>query len=122
MPRLKKQPPHKTKSATKQFEEALAAANGSERYVLRLYVSGATPKSLRAIQNIKKLCEVRLKDRYDLEIIDIYQHPGLVAEDQIIAAPTLLKRLPLPVRKLIGDLSGTENVLLGLDLIKTLAR
>ena len=110
---------HKPLSKTEQYEQALAAAgDGGGKYILRLYVSGATVKSLRAIQNIKSLCETRLKDRYELEIIDVYQQPGLVAQDQIFAAPTLVKNLPLPVRKLIGDLSNEENVLVGLDLVK----
>lgn len=118
MPGRKQKSSRKPQSKTKQYERALVAADGCEHYVLRLYVSGATPRSVRAIQNIKRVCETRLKDRYDLEIIDLYQHPGLVVADQVVAAPTLIKRLPLPVRKLIGDLSSDEHVLLGLDLIK----
>ncbi len=90
--------------------------NKSVKYVLRLYVTGATPQSIRAITNIKKICEEYLKNRYSLEIIDIYQQPSLAEGDQIIAAPTLIKKLPGPLKKLIGDLSNTEKVLLGLDL------
>ena len=85
-------------------------------YVLRLYVTGATPRSTRAIANIRKLCEEHLKGRYSLEVIDIYQQAPLAAEEQIIAAPTLIKKLPLPLRQMVGDLSDQERVLIGLDL------
>ena len=88
----------------------------SKEYVLRLYVAGTTSKSIRAVANIKEICESSLKDRYDLEVIDIYQQPVLVKGEQIIAAPTLVKKLPLPLRKFIGDMSDTERILVGLDL------
>ena len=88
----------------------------SKEYVLRLYVAGTTSKSLRAVANIKEICETSLKNRYDLEVIDIYQQPVLVKGEQIIAAPTLVKQLPLPLRKFIGDMSDTERILVGLDL------
>jgi circadian clock protein KaiB len=88
----------------------------SKEYVLRLYVAGTTPKSVRAVANIKEICEGSLKDRYDLEVIDIYQQPILVKGEQIIAAPTLVKKLPLPLRKLIGDMSDSERIVVGLDL------
>ncbi len=104
----------KPKTATEAFEEALARP-GSERYVLRLYVTGMTPRSTRAIANIKRICEEHLQDRYELEVIDIYQQPVLAEGEQIIAAPTLIKKLPFPLRRIIGDLSNTERVLLGLD-------
>ena len=84
--------------------------------VLRLYVSGSTLKSARAVENIKRICEQHLKNRYDLEVIDIYQQPDLARGDQIVAVPTLIKRFPLPLRRLIGDLSNNDKVLLGLDL------
>jgi circadian clock protein KaiB len=87
-------------------------------YVLKLYVTGSTPRSLRAIRNIKRICELELHGRYDLEVIDIYQQPGLAAGERIVAAPTLVKKLPSPVRKLIGDLCDDERVLLGLDIRK----
>jgi circadian clock protein KaiB len=87
-----------------------------EKYVLRLYISGITPKSSRAIERVKSVCEEHLKDRYDLEIIDIYQQPSLAKGEQIIAAPTLIKKLPHPLRRIIGDMSNEERVLLGLDL------
>ncbi len=101
--------------ATERFEKALEAA-GKERYVLRLYVVGMTPNSLRAIANIKQICEEHLQGRYELEVVDIYQNPVLAQGEQIIAAPTLIKKLPLPLRKFIGDMSQTEKILLGLDL------
>jgi len=88
----------------------------SKEYVLRLYVAGTTSKSLRAVANIKEICESSLKNRYDLEVIDIYQQPVLVKGEQIIAAPTLVKKLPPPLRKFIGDMSNTERILVGLDL------
>ena len=85
-------------------------------YVLRLYVTGKTPNSLRAIANLKELCDNYLPGRYDLQVIDIYQQPTLAEEDQIVATPTLVKELPPPLRKLIGDLSDRERVLVRLDL------
>jgi circadian clock protein KaiB len=87
-----------------------------ERYVLRLYVTGLTHNSRRAITNIKKICEEHLHGRYELEVIDVYQQPTLAKGEQILAAPTLIKKLPLPLRRFIGDMSNTERILLGLDL------
>ncbi len=89
---------------------------GVDRYVLRLFVSGMTPRSTRAVQNVRAICEAHLQGRYDLEVIDIYQQPTLARGEQIIAAPTLVKKSPAPLRYIIGDLSGTERVLRGLDL------
>jgi circadian clock protein KaiB len=86
------------------------------KYVLRLYVSGSTSKSALAVENIKRICEQHLKNRYDLEVIDIYQQPNLARDEQIVAVPTLIKRFPPPVRRLIGDLSNLKKVLFGLDL------
>ncbi len=106
----------KKTGTTKAFEKALARHPPAERYVLRLYVTGITPRSARAIQNIRAICEERLQGRYKLEVIDIYQQPEQVKSDQIIVAPTLVKALPLPVRKLIGDMSQTDRVLLVLDM------
>lgn len=94
-----------------------AEQSATENYVLRLYVSGVTPRSVAAIENIKDICESYLQGRYDLQVIDIYQQPELARSAQIIAAPTLIKQLPLPLRKVLGDLSETERVLVGLDLI-----
>jgi len=87
-------------------------------YVLRLYVSGMTPNSQRAIDNVRKICAEHLQGRHQLEIIDIYQQPDLVKKGQIVAAPTLVKELPPPLRRFIGDMSKTERILLGLDLKK----
>ena len=94
-----------------------ADADGpSDRYVLRLYVAGTTPQSTRAILNAQRLCETHLEGRYRLEVIDIYQRPVLARDEQIIAVPTLVRLLPEPLRKLVGDLSDAERVLIGLDL------
>jgi circadian clock protein KaiB len=93
-----------------------ASAHDSAMYILRLYVTGTTAQSARAISNIRKICEENLEGRYELEIVDISLHPILAKGEQIIAAPTLIKRLPLPLRRFIGDMSHTERILLGLDL------
>jgi circadian clock protein KaiB len=105
----------KTKNSTRAFEEGLRSL-GKGRYVLTLYVTGTTPRALRAIDNVSKICETHLKGRYQLSVIDIYQQPALAKGEQIIAVPTLLKKLPPPLRRIIGDLSNTERVLYGLDL------
>jgi circadian clock protein KaiB len=97
------------------MEKALES-RGDRHYVLRLYIAGMTPSSTRAITNIKKICEEHLKGRYCLEVIDLYKNPSLADGEQIIAAPTLLKKLPLPLRRFIGDMSNTEKILVGLDL------
>ena len=102
------------KSATDAFEKAL---NEPNVYVLKLFVSGMTPSSLKAVQNIRALCETHLAGRYELDVIDIYQHPELGKQEQVIAAPTLIKKLPQPLRQFIGDLSDTEKILVGLNLI-----
>jgi len=88
----------------------------SSRYVLRLYVAGQTANSVRAIANIKRICEEELHGRYDLEVIDLYQQPQLAQGEQIVAVPTLIKKLPVPLRRIIGDMSDTQRVLVGLDL------
>lgn len=98
--------------------EAAVAAQTNARYVLRLYITGSTPNSTRAIVNIRKICEEHLHGRYELEVIDISQHPTLAEGEQIIAAPTLIIKLPLPLRRFIGDMSQTERILVGLDLRK----
>ena len=87
-----------------------------ERFVLRLYIAGQTPKCVRAFTNLKQICEDHLADRYRIEIIDLLQNPQLARGDQILAVPTLVRQLPEPVKKIIGDLSNTERVLVGLDL------
>lgn len=89
-----------------------------ETYLLTLYVSGTSPKSVRAIRNIRKVCEDRLDGRYRLEVVDLYQQPERAEEAQIVAAPTLIKSLPLPIRRLVGDLADMEKVLKGLGLEK----
>src|SRR4029077_13213846 len=89
-------------------------AEDSQKYSLRLYVTGQTPRSLRSIENLRGLCEMHLKGRYDLEVIDIYQQPSLAKDMQILAAPTLVKALPLPLRRLVGDFSDQSRVVLGL--------
>ena len=104
-----------TRDTTAEFEEALRNADGA-RYVLRLYVTGLTPRSLAAIETTKRTCEEFIGGRYDLEVIDLSKHPALAEGEQIIAAPTLVKQLPKPLRRLVGDLSDQERVLLGLDL------
>jgi circadian clock protein KaiB len=105
----------KGKTSTEEFEKA-AAKQALAKYVLRLYVTGMTTKSTRAIANVRKLCEKHLAGCYELEVIDIYQQPKLAKGEQIIATPTLIKKLPLPLRKLIGDMSDTERFLVGIDL------
>jgi circadian clock protein KaiB len=110
-----KQPP--ADRDTKAFEDALAAVPKAAHYRLRLFVSGSTPRSLRAIRNIRALCEERVRGRYDLEVIDIYQHPEYASQEQIVVTPTLVKKLPLPLRKIIGDLSDKGRVLVGLDIV-----
>jgi circadian clock protein KaiB len=87
-----------------------------KEYVLRLYIAGTTSKSARAVANIKDICEKNLQNRFDLEVIDIYQQPALAKGMQLIAAPTLVKQLPLPLRKFIGDMSNTDRILVGLDV------
>lgn len=101
--------------SVQQFEREIAAA-GEARYVLRLYVTGMTPRSQRAIASIEKLCNEHLQGRYELEIVDIYQQPERAKGDQIIAAPTLVKKLPLPLRRIIGDMSSPGNVLVSLGI------
>ncbi len=92
------------------------SSSQKKKYVLRMYVAGSTARSMLAISNIKKICEEKLSGRYTLEVIDLYQQPLLAAGHQIIAIPTLIKDLPPPIRRIIGDLSDTEKVLVGLDL------
>jgi circadian clock protein KaiB len=88
-----------------------------ETYILRLYVAGQTPKSMTAFDNLKKICEEYLEGRYQIQVVDLLESPQLASGDQILAIPTLVRRLPLPIRKIIGDLSNTERILIGLDLV-----
>jgi circadian clock protein KaiB len=88
----------------------------SETFLLRLYVAGQTPKCIRAFSNLKRICEEYLVGRYHIEMVDLLENPQLARGDQILAVPTLVRRLPEPIKKIIGDLSNTERVLVGLDL------
>jgi circadian clock protein KaiB len=108
-----KKPLKKTRPAGKRQS---GSRSRQAMYVLRLYISGSTSKSAQAIENIKRVCEEHLKGRYDLEVIDIHQQAHLARDEQIVAVPTLIKRLPPPLRRLIGDMSNREKLLFGLDL------
>jgi circadian clock protein KaiB len=103
------------KTVPKEFDVSVQKYK-NENYVLRLYVTGLTPNSVHALDNLKEICEEHLKGRYNLEVIDLYKNPALAAGEQIIAAPTLIKKLPLPLRRIIGDMSDKDRVLVGLDL------
>jgi circadian clock protein KaiB len=115
-PPEKSSPAGKRKLGLAEQVEQPGSDSCRENYVLRLYVSGSTSKSALAVDNLKRICEQHLKNRYDLEVIDIYQQPNLARDEQIVAVPTLIKRSPLPQRRLIGDLSDLNKVLFGLDL------
>lgn len=106
-------PTAKTRKASGRSAKQKAA---SEEWHLKLYVAGQTTKSLTAFANLKKICEEHLKGKYDIEVIDLLKNPQLAKGDQILALPTLVRKLPVPIRKIIGDLSNTERVLVGLDL------
>jgi circadian clock protein KaiB len=107
--------PHRDDDSTAEFEQALTRI-GEGLYVLRLYLTGNTRRSAAAIETIKGLCEHHLHGRYELEVVDLYQQPGRAQAAQIIAAPTLVKEWPLPLRRLIGDLSDPDRVLIALNL------
>jgi circadian clock protein KaiB len=104
---------------TKTIRRHVSGSNSQRAKIwqLRLYVAGQTPKSLVALSNLKKICENHLSDRYRIEVIDLLENPRLSSGDQILAIPTLVRKLPKPVRKIIGDLSDTERVLVGLNLL-----
>lgn len=104
-------------SPRKLATKAAPALAAMDVWKLRLYVAGQTPKSLLALANLKRLCEDRLKDRYTIEVVDLIEHPRLAKEDQILAIPTLVRRLPVPMRRILGDLSNIERVLVGMDLV-----
>lgn len=106
----------KTMQTAQQTLEAVAEATKEQRYVLRLYVAGVTPRSQAAIRTVTALCEEHLAGRYELEVIDIYQQPTLAKGEQIVAAPTLIKKLPAPLRRFIGSMADKEKILVGLDL------
>ncbi len=101
---------------TRPEREGAPQERDSTHYVMKLFISGLTPKSQQAVDNLKAICEERLQDRYELRIIDIFQQPELAQGEQIIATPTLIKELPLPRRKFIGDMSATEKILACLEL------
>lgn len=104
-------------NTTEKFEEAFDIKRGRPaEYILRLYVTGSTSRSLKAISNLKRLCDEYLPGAYDLQVIDIYKNPDAARDAQIIAVPTLIKRLPVPLRRFVGDLSNTEKLLIGLDI------
>lgn len=105
----------KAKSSTVKLNK-IASESARDKYILRLYITGTTNRSVLALTNLKKICEEYLEGRYELEVIDLYKKPSLAKGDQIIAAPTLIKKLPLPFRRIIGDMSNKEKVLLGLDI------
>jgi circadian clock protein KaiB len=109
----------KLRNATDALEEALKAKTlRRAKYILRLYVTGSSGRSLQAIYNLKKMCDEHLLEDYDLEVIDIYENPAAAREEQIIAAPTLVKKLPHPIRRFVGDMSNTQKILIGLDIYK----
>ncbi len=110
-----KKRPKKPRNESASFERALEESK-DRQYLLRLYVTGATPRSVRAIDNITHLCEEHLKGRYRLEVVDVYRQPELVKGQDLVAVPTLIKLLPKPLRRFIGDMMTTERLLVGLDL------
>ena len=103
--------------STAALEDMLRQTEQKERYELKLYVTGTSPRSGQAIANVRSLCEEYLVGRYDLEVIDIYQQPGVAVSEQIVAAPTLIKKLPAPTRRMIGDLSDRDKILVGLNIV-----
>ncbi len=105
----------KVRSSTHEFESAAQRAS-EEQYVLRLYIAGTTPASSRSVENLRSICEEHLKGRYELVVVDVFQQPTLAKDEQIIAVPTLIKRLPAPLRRVVGDLTNEHRVLVGLDL------
>ena len=106
----------RTVSTNPAQPRSTAGLPGTEVWELRLYIAGHTPRAMAALSNLQALCETYLKERYHIEVVDLLQTPQLAKGDQILALPTLVRKLPVPVRKIIGDLSNTERVLVGLDL------
>ena len=107
----------KKENSKKRIKKEKPDKTENDKWKLRLYVAGQTPKALTAFANLKKICEEQLENKYSIEVIDLLINPHLGTEDQILALPTLVRKLPVPVRKIIGDLSDTERVLVGLDLL-----
>jgi circadian clock protein KaiB len=116
VPTTAKDPAKAEVDVTAEFEEALQRRK-NEHYVLRLYIAGNNLRSQLAVENVKKICEEFLKGRYELDVVDIYQDRSKNPVDLVLAAPTLVKKLPLPLRKVIGDMTRKEKVLIGLDLV-----
>jgi circadian clock protein KaiB len=106
------------KSSGNNAQNSMSVKSTGDEWVLRLYVAGQTPKSINAFKNLKAICEDKLDGKYEIEVIDLLVNPQLAGDDQIFATPTLVRKLPIPVRKIIGDLSDTERVLVGLDLFQ----
>jgi circadian clock protein KaiB len=117
---MKKSSKPKRQPLSLQTLSKKTAKTNSDRWELRLYVAGQTPRSLAAFANLKKICEEHLQDRYSIEVIDLVKHPQLAAGDQILAIPTLVRKLPSPIRKIVGDLRDTDRALVGLQLRQSL--
>jgi circadian clock protein KaiB len=109
--------PKRISTETAAFDRAVESGTIPDHYILFLFVTGTTARSVRAIQNIRAICEEKLQGRYELQVVDIYQHPEQARPEQVIVTPTLVKKLPAPVRRLIGDLSNVDRVLAGLDIV-----
>jgi circadian clock protein KaiB len=113
---MKPTPAKRRKGASKELPPLMDGDGDPDRWNLRLYVAGQTPRSVTAFQNLKNICEEYLKGQYHIEVVDLMENPTLARGDQILAIPTLVRKLPQPIRKIIGDLSNTERVLVGLDI------
>jgi len=113
---MKSTPTKKSRRSASNGHQSQAESGDSSRWNLRLYVAGQTPRSVTAFRNLKEICEEYLKGKYHIEVIDLMENPTLARGDQILAVPTLVRKLPQPIRKIIGDLSNTERVLVGLDI------
>jgi circadian clock protein KaiB len=106
----------KQKTSAASSAQKRAAKRSAPRYALRLYITGQTPRPLQSVENLRALCDKYIPNQFDLEVVDIYQQPAMAAAGQIIAAPTLIKSMPLPLRRLVGDFSDQNRVILGLDI------
>ena len=113
---MKDTPKKKSRRKPSNGHVSSAASDDLNRWNLRLYVAGQTPRSLTAFKNLKQICEEYLKGQYHIEVVDLMENPTLARGDQILAVPTLVRKLPQPIRKIIGDLSNTDKVLVGLDI------
>jgi circadian clock protein KaiB len=115
-PKIKNRRKPKTKNIVATRARKRTAKRASTRYALRLYITGQTPRSRRSVENLRALCDKYISGQFDLEVVDIYQQPAMAAAGQIIAAPTLIKTMPPPLRRLVGDFSDQNRVILGLDI------